>query len=757
MKLKALLSLIPLSIALFSNNVLALTQEQELENLQAFSKLYGYVKYFHPSDEASSIDWDKFAIYGAKKVKNAENNKELKKILEEIFLPIAPTSQIYFSNEKPDDFKSYLKDDKNLKVVAWQHQGVGSLSTNSIYSSLRTNIDNIIINNKDYFGMISQSIDAKNLQGKEFKFKAFVKTDVKGINNQSQLWLRVDRESKQAGFINSMDDRPIKLKKWKEYEISGKIDNDAESISFGTFLVGIGKLWIDNLQLLVKENNKWVPVNIKNGDFELSTKDGFPESWSVSKEDHISKTTSDDFYTGKKSLLIQNKLQTFNGALFEKYPNVGEVINKKINDELSCQIPLSLYTDGKITIGKNNKFSFSSFSNDFDSFEINNLNAKNEDFRLGDTIIVWNVLQHFYPYFDVVKVDWNQELINTLKKTLKDKNNEDFLVTLKVLVEKLQDGHGNVSFYDYQKEQPLLFPFFVTWAENQVIITNSQTGNLKKGDIILSIDGKKAEDILIDSEKLISGSKQWKRFNSLRQFSMGDKNKKSKIEIKRDNEIFFLTLERNLPSYTRNNEFKRKNIEKLDNNIYYVDLDAAKIKELEEKIEEFSNAKGIIFDLRGYPEETEDIITHLINKPVMSAIWNIPQIIYPDQENIVGFNTKGRWNLKPKSPRFNGKIVFLIDGRTISQAESFMGIIENYKLAEIIGETTAGANGNVNKITLPGNFNISWTGMKVLKHDKSQHHLIGIKPTIPLKRTIKGIKEGKDELFDKAIELINLN
>ena len=186
-------------------------------------------------------------------------------------------------------------------------------------------------------------------------------------------------------------------------------------------------------------------------------------------------------------------------------------------------------------------------------------------------------------------------------------------------------------------------------------------------------------------------------------------------------------------------------------------MDVAKINELDEKIEELSNAKGIIFDLRGYPKGNHDIITHLIDKHVMSAIWNVPQIIYPDHENISGFSTEGRWDVKPKSPKFKGKIVFLTDGRAISYAESFMGIIENYKLAEIIGETTAGANGNINPFTLPGNFNISWTGMKVLKHDKSQHHLIGIKPTIPLKRTIKGIKEGKDELFDKAIELINLN
>ncbi len=84
-----------------------------------------------------------------------------------------------------------------------------------------------------------------------------------------------------------------------------------------------------------------------------------------------------------------------------------------------------------------------------------------------------------------------------------------------------------------------------------------------------------------------------------------------------------------------------------------------------------------------------------------------------------------------------------------------MSFIEHYKLGEIVGQPTAGANGNVNPFNLPGGFRVTWTGMKVLKHDGSQHHLIGIQPTIPMERTIKGIVEGRDEFLEKALELIN--
>lgn len=83
-----------------------------------------------------------------------------------------------------------------------------------------------------------------------------------------------------------------------------------------------------------------------------------------------------------------------------------------------------------------------------------------------------------------------------------------------------------------------------------------------------------------------------------------------------------------------------------------------------------------------------------------------------------------------------------------------MGIVEHYELAEIVGERSAGVNGNVSNITLPGGYSVSWTGMRVLKHDYSQHHLIGIKPTVPVERTIEGVRENRDEYLEKALKLI---
>ena len=112
------------------------------------------------------------------------------------------------------------------------------------------------------------------------------------------------------------------------------------------------------------------------------------------------------------------------------------------------------------------------------------------------------------------------------------------------------------------------------------------------------------------------------------------------------------------------------------------------------------------------------------------------------------------WQLAPKEPYLEAKRAFLLDGRAISYAESCMGIVEHYGLGEIVGAASAGTNGNVNPFGLPGGYRVMWTGMQVLKHDGSQHHGVGILPTIPVAKTRAGVAAGRDERLERAIEAV---
>jgi hypothetical protein len=414
--------------------------------------------------------------------------------------------------------------------------------------------------------------------------------------------------------------------------------------------------------------------------------------------------------------MIKSMEQKITGPIFEKHPEIGEVVNKELDAGLSCQIPLALYTDESGTLGKNTDYSFEELISDLGSKDFSDLTAKNEFVRLADVITAWNVFQHFYPYFDVVDVNWDRELTNGLISALEDETETDFFYTLSRMVARLKDGHGNV-YHRFWMEQAGL-PIKVDWIENRVVVTVSRDpAHFQRGDIILEIDGVTAEKALLNSEEFISGSPQWKRWKSLNRFGYGEPGTLARLTMKRDEEILEIEIDRNFKEVL--NENTKPNIEILENGIYYVNLDKASWEEISGKIDDLANAKGIIFDLRGYPNSNHQIICHLLEKNDTSNAWmQIPLIIYPDQENVAGYQKIG-WNLAAREPHIKGKVVFIVYGGCISYAESFMSFIEHYKLAEIVGQPTAGTNGNVNPFTLPGGFRVVWTGMKVLKHDGS--------------------------------------
>jgi len=112
------------------------------------------------------------------------------------------------------------------------------------------------------------------------------------------------------------------------------------------------------------------------------------------------------------------------------------------------------------------------------------------------------------------------------------------------------------------------------------------------------------------------------------------------------------------------------------------------------------------------------------------------------------------WFLRPQSPRLHAKIAFLAGPGAISYAESTLGVVEENHLGAIVGETTAGTNGNIDPFTLPGGYRVVFTGMRVRKRDGSPHHGVGIKPTIPVTRTMAGVRAGHDEVLERAIQYL---
>ncbi len=512
-----------------------------VQNLRAFAKLYGYVRYFHPSDEASQLDWDKFALHGVNKVKAVKTNQELQVVLKDLFLPVAPTLQVYQSGE-PVPALFVPASTEGLRVVTWQHKGIALNSTNPVYSSVRTNRENKL-KGSGGFGTVIQSLDAKPYRGKEVKLTAFVKTNVTGAGNQGQLWLRVDRSERKTGFFYNMQDRPIQSATWQAYEITGKVDDDAESLVWGGFLLGTGKVWLDDFTIEIKNaNGQWEPVSVANAGFEEGKIGQAPKSWKADTPGYSYKIVSDDKHSGNGSLLIENKERSVKNKLFDKTAQPGETVTKSLDNNLYCRLPLALYSDERRTLGpKPDTMAFHALQNALKTVDLSKL-EQNPDLYLANVVIAWNIFQHFYPYFDVVKTDWEAGLTTALQDGLDDQSARDCLSTLQKMVTGLKDGHGNVYHAALGVRKGL--PFLVEWIENQVVIVASESDEFKKGDVIISLDGIPAKDIITSQEALISGSPQWKRYRALQAFSVGEAESTATVEVRRGKQALKKTLAR---------------------------------------------------------------------------------------------------------------------------------------------------------------------------------------------------------------------
>lgn len=435
----------------------------------------------------------------------------------------------------------------------------------------------------------------------------------------------------------------------------------------------------------------------------------------------------------------------------EQAPRPGEVHSVDLGGGVHARVPLTTFRDAEGTLPR-------ATAEPVKSSKPNSFLAGGNDrsTRLSNVILAWNIFEHFYPYFDVVPGDWSATLGDSLRRAAEDPDAEAFTRTLEWLVADLHDGHGGV--YGSGGTARASLPVLWDWVDGALIVTrvadDLEGVDLAPGDRVHSIDGRPvAEALEAVGAQISSPTPQWRRFRALGQLGQGSLGKAVELVIQRTgSEPHTIRLERSTPAEPLV-EPRPEKISEVEPGVMYVDLDRVSTIEFEKAIPRLAEAKGLILDLRGYPRAISTIaLSHLIDEPISSAQWHVPIVVRPNDPNRE-FRVSS-WDVQPAEPRFRAKTVFLTDGRAISYAETYLGMVEHYHLAEIVGGPTAGTNGNVNPFGLPGGYQLTWTGMRVLKHDGSRHHGVGILPTVPVQRTRQGITEGRDEVLERGLELV---
>lgn len=725
-----------------------------IDRLYSLAKVYGYVRYFYPGDETSRVDWDRFAFLSVKHL--AEGRRYgLKKNLEDLFLPVAPGISIQERGCKADDEQVVPA---NLKPIYWQHSGDGKGSVGYPYKSLRVNRPaRVLPDSPNDFFTLRKLLDPEKLKGREVKLSVKIRLGAIYIGRPSIL-LNFKAKGKDQESISS-EGQTIS-QDWATHEIIKILPDDVEKIAVVIQSVGMaGEVFFDALRLQVREGTEWRDFFVENFDaFDLNVLQTEWRPLGPNNEASISNHNDNGFVRISRTM---GKPEIHN-PLFNDSPLGDPIKLKQIGSGLTLRLPLVVYGTDSVTYPLGSAAALAGILQQLESVNQNELRAENLYARLANVIILWNVLQHFYPGFQSVKINWDQQLKVALKRSYADQSFDDHRITLSRMIEPLKDSH--MTIYSAPHIQYYYPPIKWQHVEGKIVVTGVLDSNLpiSVGDIISAVDDVKTplrwKEI---KQHVIGATESRKNFKAIDESLRGAKDSGILVEYATvTGEKRSLRLNRTLSAFEYNRLGSAASnlggYSELKDGIFYVNPTTLNWNDLQTHIEELSTAKGIVLDLRGYPRwETIDIIAHFIQAPIYGMATRKPRIVFPDQEKMTFDLTPGD-TIQPAKPYVGCPKVLLTNGQALSYAEDFVNRMSYYKLARIVGEPTGGATGTSNTTYLLGSLYNVWTGMTVVRQDGQLFNGVGVIPDDERKPTIIGTRDGKDELLEYAVGLLQL-
>lgn len=96
-------------------------------------------------------------------------------------------------------------------------------------------------------GNLMQSFSAAAYRGKTVRLRAWLKVEAASPEDRAQFWVHVLRPNGKPGFLDNMDDRPVRPAAWTPTEIVAEVDADALFLEFGVTAIGRGRVWVDDV------------------------------------------------------------------------------------------------------------------------------------------------------------------------------------------------------------------------------------------------------------------------------------------------------------------------------------------------------------------------------------------------------------------------------------------------------------------------------------------------------------------------------
>ena len=711
-----------------------------IDKLYEFGKIWGEIKYFNPYIHINNIDWNKAFTDCYSKIKNCNkadfpeiiNNELLSKLND-------PLVGIEFSQKNTTNwiFENSFKITSDsiivLKLNDWTNENIESLIKKAIEN--RQIAKGLILDLRNFTEEKEKKIYSKINDNKLLRYFCAT-TQIR----TSDLMMEYE------GFPNERS--PENITFYKSYfKIQKKplISIFSESVDVPIIIIAGGGDSLSESILDLRNNNKCKIISVKDTFVNIS--------------DSIVASIKTKFCNIKYSV----KIPIFKNSNKPIYTDF--VISGK-NEEKIAEFALKQINE------------FSNFSHQTEIVDItseikmdtdfNDNSFPNEAERVMAVTKLYTVIKYFSPHKELMQCNWDEIYKTFLSKSINCVNRNDYIDLIKKMSSFIKDSH---VFLWYTREKAgRKIPITAIFLENKMIIsevTNEEFQSIHKieiGDEIIEINGKGIQELIKDQGKYISASREITLIRDLMRILLIDEIDKpftlkllSKTGLNK-------TVSGKYGEFIISDNYKEKSaesIKEITETILYVKLYTLSTNdttELETKLIKFKN---VIFDMRGYPSYSFSDMLTLLKQLCKKEIFDwgkvkIPIISYnPVSEENNFFVFKTLISESKASPKFDNKIVVLVNNETQSYAEAISDALRVNSDAILIGSNTAGANGDITFMCLPGNLDLMFSQMDVLISDGSSMQKVGLFPDIEVNPTIDGIRSGKDELIDKAIEYFN--
>lgn len=386
-----------------------------------------------------------------------------------------------------------------------------------------------------------------------------------------------------------------------------------------------------------------------------------------------------------------------------------------------------------------------------------NMDFGDQGYRLLGLFRLWNAMEYYYPYLDILDNNWHDLLPEYIARMLEGKNQESYELTIASLSAKLQDAHVALYNSKYTILEAGIYgvPVKIMQAEGEIVVTEVLEDDcpLQRGDIIRELDGKNIRDILAERMEYFSVTTEKKFINKIGHFLLRSNDKNIELTISRDGIEQTVSVEGEMAYYSML-ETAEQPYQILNGNIGLLNPAALQAGSLSSLMNKLMSTDGLIIDLRQYPSNyvVYDLAEYLVDGVNPFLICAVPT------ENEPGaFLKNKKYSGKQENAnveRYEKPVVVLMNEKTQSQAEYTIMSIRNGENVTVMGENSVGSDGDVAYLPLPGGMNLSFSSQGIYTSDGGQTQRVGLAPDIEVHPTIEGIKEGRDELMEAAIAYI---